>query len=102
LFDASYPCILILEKNNSDLRINPMLSKVQLSLSEVSAGNKFMILKINLPPETNQRLRELGFSEDTVIRTVVIGSSKLICEVNNTRFGINHDIAKDIIVEPLN
>jgi Fe2+ transport system protein FeoA len=79
-----------------------MLSAIQISLSEVSSGDNFMIMKIQLPPETNQRLHELGFSEMAVIRTIVKSSSKLICEVNNTRIGINHNIAKDIIVTPLN
>ena len=79
-----------------------MLSAFQISLSEVSSGNNFVIMKIKLPPETNQRLHELGFSETAVIRMIVNSSSKLICEVNNTRIGINHKIAKDIIVTPLN
>jgi Fe2+ transport system protein FeoA len=79
-----------------------MQSAIQISLSEVSSGDKFMIMKIQLPPETNQRLHELGISETAVVRTIVKSSSKLICEVNNTRIGINHKIAKDIIVTPLN
>jgi Fe2+ transport system protein FeoA len=79
-----------------------MLSEIQINLSEVTSGNNFMIMKIQAPPEINQRLHELGFSEAAVIRTIVNGSSKLICEVNNTRIGINHKIAKDIIVTPLN
>jgi len=79
-----------------------MLPTVQMSLSEVSAGKKFMILKIQLPPDTNQRLRELGFNQDAVIRTIVNSTSKLICEVNNTRIGISYNIAKNIIVAPVN
>ena len=79
-----------------------MLSTVQMSLSEVSVGEKFIVLKIQLPPDTNQRLHELGFSQDAVIRTIVNSSSKLICEVNNTRIGISYNVAKDIIVTPVN
>jgi len=72
-----------------------------INLSSVAAGSKFRIKKIKLPPETNQRLRELGFNEDAVVRTILKNSSRLICEINNTRVGIHKDIADDIIVTPM-
>jgi Fe2+ transport system protein FeoA len=79
-----------------------MPSVIQISLSEVIPGEKFIISKIQLSPETNQRLLELGLREAAEIRTIVNSDSKLICEVNNTRIGINHKIAKDILVTPVN
>ena len=78
-----------------------MPGKNQERLSNAKVGKEFMISKIQSTPETNQRLRELGFSENTKIRTIMNGSSKLICELNNTRFGVHHHIAKDIIISPL-
>jgi Fe2+ transport system protein FeoA len=78
-----------------------MSVKNHVNLSSVSAGSKYRIKRIQLPPETNQRLRELGFNENAIIRTIIKDSSKLICEINNTRVGIHQIIADDIFVSPL-
>ncbi|MCX6150957.1 MAG: FeoA domain-containing protein [Ignavibacteriales bacterium] len=71
-------------------------------LSEVKTGTDFFINEIQSSPEICLRLRELGFTENAVIRNIVNGSSQLICEVHNTRIGIHHRIAKDIIVSSEN
>ncbi len=71
------------------------------NLSEIPNGESFLIQEIQSNPETRQRLRELGFSEHAVIRTIVNTSSRLICEVQNTRIGIRRRVAKDILVSPM-
>lgn len=78
-----------------------MSLKKTKSLSEIHSGELFLIQAIQSHPETRQRLRELGFSEQAVIRTIVNTSSRLICEVQNTRIGIHRRVAKDILVSPM-
>ena len=58
------------------------------------------IQDIQSRPETCQRLREIGFNKDTAVRTVVMNSSQLICEVHNTRIGLHRRIADEIVIEP--
>ena len=70
-------------------------------LSEIPTGKYFLIQEIQSHPDTCQRLKELGFCENAVVRTVINGSSQLICEVCNTRIGLHHNVAKDIIVTPI-
>ncbi len=67
-------------------------------LSEAPVGSECMIREICSAPETRQRLREIGFSENTVIRPVVRNSSQLICEVNSTRIGLHVRIARTILI----
>jgi Fe2+ transport system protein FeoA len=42
----------------------------------------------------------MGFCENAIVRLVVNDEGNLICEVCNTRIGLNHSIAHDIIVAP--
>ena len=63
-------------------------------------GSEFLIQEILSEPETCSRLKELGFCENAVIKTIVRGSSQLICEVCNTRIGLHHSVAKKIMVTP--
>ena len=71
------------------------------TLAQIPAGKTVRVYSLESPPETCQRLRELGFCENATIRCVINGSSQLICEVCNTRVGINHSIANAIIVSPV-
>jgi Fe2+ transport system protein FeoA len=67
-------------------------------LSEVPLRKQFTIQYLCSHPETCQQLREIGLNELTLIRTVGKSSSQIICEVHNTRIGIHHTIANDILV----
>lgn len=71
------------------------------TLAHIQSGTTVRIQQLNTHPETCQRLRELGFCENAVIRCVTNGSTQLICEVCNTRVGLNHSVAKTIIVSAL-
>ena len=71
------------------------------TLAHTSSGTTVRIQQLNSHPETCQRLRELGFCENAMVRCVTNGSSQLICEVCNTRVGLNHSVAKAIIVSAL-
>lgn len=71
------------------------------TLAEIPAGTSVTISRLESQPETCLRLRELGFCENATIRCVTNGSSQLICEVCNTRIGLNYSTANSIIVSPL-
>lgn len=49
-------------------------------------------------PTVSARLRELGFCENAIVRCVNKGSGNIICEVCNTRVGLNISIASNIFV----
>jgi Fe2+ transport system protein FeoA len=68
------------------------------TLAQAQSGTTVRIQQLNTHPETCHRLRELGFCENAIVRCVTNGSAQLICEVCNTRVGLNHSVAKTIIV----
>ena len=70
------------------------------SLTKIPDGRFVRIDRLQSEPDICFRLREMGFCENAIIRMVVNGEGNLICEVCNTRIGINHSIALDIIVIP--
>ena len=69
-------------------------------LTEIPAGRLVRIRRLQSQPDVCLRLREMGFCENAIVRLVVNGDGNLICEVCNTRVGLNHAIAHDIIVAP--
>jgi len=69
-----------------------------LLLTDVPIGSRAQIRHINSRPEDCLRLRELGFCENAVIRCINKGSGNIICEVCNTRVGINLMVANSIFV----
>lgn len=70
-------------------------------LTEVPIGQRVRINQLGLHPEVTTRLRELGFCEDTVIRPITRSNGSLVCEVRNSRIGINHAVARSITVSEL-
>jgi Fe2+ transport system protein FeoA len=69
-------------------------------LSRVKAGMAVRIQQLSAPPEVSQRLREIGFGEQQVIR-LLIRQANLICQVCNARMALSAELAQMIIVEPL-
>jgi Fe2+ transport system protein FeoA len=69
-------------------------------LSCVQAGLAVRIKELCAPPETQQRLREIGLCEDQIIR-LITSQSNFICQVCNARLAISEQLAKLILVEPL-
>ena len=69
-------------------------------LSRVKAGMAVRIRQLSAPPDVTQRLREIGFGEQQVIRLLVRQAS-LICLVCNARLALSSRLAQMIIVEPL-
>jgi ferrous iron transport protein A len=70
------------------------------TLSRVRAGMMVRIKELSTPPDVSQRLREIGFGEEQVIK-LIIRQSNLICQVCNTRLALSSKIAQMIVVEPL-
>ncbi len=68
------------------------------TLSEIPVGRFVQIRELLSEPDVCHRLREMGFCENAIVRLVVNEEGNLICEVCNTRVGLNHSIAQDIIV----
>jgi Fe2+ transport system protein FeoA len=69
-----------------------------MKLSDVQAGRRVRIRRVSSRPEVSARLREIGFCENTVIRCVSKGHGTMICEVYETRIGLNTGLAQGIDV----
>ncbi len=69
-------------------------------LSRVRAGVAVRVKQLCASEEMQTRLREIGFCEDSIIR-LLTSQSNFICQVCNTRLAISEQLARLIIVEPL-
>jgi len=69
-------------------------------LSRVKAGVAVRIKQLCAGPEVQERLRDLGFCEDQIIR-LLTGQSNFICQVCNARLAISEQLAQLILVEPV-
>ena len=69
-------------------------------LSRVKAGVAVRIKQLCAAPELQNRLRELGFCEDQIIR-LLTSQTNFICQVCNARLAISEKLAQLIMVEPL-
>jgi Fe2+ transport system protein FeoA len=75
-----------------------MAQTTLIPLIDAPVGALVRISRLNSHPELCSRLRELGLSENTIIRTITKGSGNIICEVYNTRLGLNEMLARSIVV----
>jgi Fe2+ transport system protein FeoA len=75
-----------------------MTHQSSLSLLDVPIGTRVRIRQLSSRPEISARLRELGFCENAVVRCVTKGYGNIICEVYNTRIGLNAGLARGILV----
>ena len=84
------PTVFILEGQCAGPRVCP--------LSRVQAGTTVCIKRLSTAPELTDRLRELGFGEEQIIKLIACESS-FICQVCNARLGISRKLADAIMVE---
>jgi Fe2+ transport system protein FeoA len=82
--------LLILDGHCAGPRVCP--------LSRVQAGTTVCIKQLSTAPEITDRLRELGFGEEQIIKLIACESS-FICQVCNARLGISRKLADAILVE---
>jgi ferrous iron transport protein A len=67
-------------------------------LCQLAAGASGRICEIKGDENFSQRLREMGFSEATLV-TKISGSTTSLCQINGTRIALSHGAAMNILVE---
>jgi Fe2+ transport system protein FeoA len=68
------------------------------TLNEVEAGRDFRISELSGP--SSERLRDLGFREQTSVRIISAGRN-LICSISGARLAISKDLAAQVFVSPI-
>jgi Fe2+ transport system protein FeoA len=69
-------------------------------LNRVKAGVAVRVRRLCASPQVADRLREIGFCEDQIVR-LLTAHSNIICLVCNTRLALSSQIAETILVEPV-
>lgn len=69
-------------------------------LNRVKAGLAVRVRQLCAAPALAQRLREIGFCEDRIIK-LLTSHSNIICLVCNTRLALSEQLAQAILVEPV-
>ena len=69
-------------------------------LDQVRAGATVRIRRLGGDPGVSQRLREIGFGENQLVR-LIAKSANLICQVCNSRLALSSAVAAQILVEPV-
>ncbi len=69
-------------------------------LCQLPAGEAGRVRELAGNAQFCQRVRELGFGESAVV-TKIGGRGPFLCAVNGNRIALNHDAAKNILVEHL-
>jgi Fe2+ transport system protein FeoA len=69
-------------------------------LSKVRAGCVVIIKQLTAAPETNQRLREMGFGEEQRVKVITL-QHNVLCQVCNARLGLSAKLAEAILVQPV-
>lgn len=75
-----------------------MTPRASMTLSDAPIGARVRIRRLSSRPEISTRLRELGFCENAVVRCIMRGYGNIICEVYDTRVGLNSSLASGIHV----
>ena len=70
-------------------------------LNKVRAGCVVIIKQLTAAPETNQRLREMGFGEEQRVKVVTL-QNNVLCQVCNARLGLSAKLAESILVQQVN
>jgi Fe2+ transport system protein FeoA len=69
-------------------------------LNAVRPGSSVRVLRLEAKPELCHRLREMGFSENAVVRCLQAGPS-CVCQIQHSRVGLSGQLAGQIVVEPI-
>ncbi len=77
-----------------------MSIKSVIRLSDTPAGSSVRIQHLRSGPDMSARLREMGFFEGVIVRCITKTHGNLICEILNTRIGIDGKLANGIMVSP--
>lgn len=89
------------------LASEPRLEGVELGcanpvcpLNQVKIGLAVRIKQLCATPAVADRLREIGFCEDRIVR-LLAGHGNFICQVCNSRLALSEQLARAILVEPV-
>src|SRR6516225_3258392 len=69
-------------------------------LNRVRAGLAVRVRQLCAAPALADRLREIGFCEDRIIK-LLTSHNNIICLVCNTRLALSEQLAQAILVEPV-
>ena len=69
-----------------------------IDLTQVGAGKEVRVSRLDCAPGTCQRLREMGFCENAVVKKIR-GGADLVCWVCGTRVALSARLARQILVE---
>jgi Fe2+ transport system protein FeoA len=75
-----------------------MSTDLHMTLIDAPIGARVRIRHLTSRPEISARLRELGFCENAIVRCITKGYGNIICEVYNTRVGLDSGLARRIHV----
>ena len=70
------------------------------ALAAVRPGSSVRIRKLDAQPEICNRLREMGFCEDSIVQCLQTGAS-CVCRIHHAKIGLSGQLAASILVEPL-
>lgn len=77
-----------------------MTPQTTVSLFDAPVGRHVRIRHLHTSPDLSTRLREMGFCENALIRTLLKGEHTIICELYNSRLGLNRELASAIVIAP--
>ncbi|NCW27208.1 MAG: ferrous iron transport protein A [Verrucomicrobia bacterium] len=69
-----------------------------VDLTQVGSGAEVRVRSLECAPGTCQRLREMGFCENALVRKIR-GGADLVCWVCGTRVALSARLARQILVE---
>lgn len=72
-----------------------------LNLGQAPCGARFRICQLCGNASHCQKLRELGFCEDTEVE-VLNRSGAILCQIFGSRVGLSSSLARNVIVSPAN
>jgi Fe2+ transport system protein FeoA len=78
--------------------LKPMTGTPLVTLADAKLGSFVQVREIHCASEVSQRLREMGFRTNAILRCVQRGFGNVICEVYNTRVGLDAGLARSILV----
>ena len=71
-----------------------------VALNSAKPGTSVRVKRLQGQPELCQRLREMGFCENAVIRCLQTGAA-CVCVIQHSRVGLSGQLAGQILVEPV-
>ena len=75
-------------------------TKTLCPLNRMRAGVTVRVKQLCAAPDVSQRLREIGFGEEQLVRLLTC-QANVICVVCNARLALSLNLAEMILVEPV-